>query len=384
LVICNQGKLVGIKAKSKGRGHAVHFTYTHFTHSKVIRRLAVYLILTSSLLGCAQSEAKPLSKGERLLSIDLTWAANSDFGEAFFLGKSLGMQVTNLSVQWDELEPSPGQYSSPDDLLQNANSFFPTQDIVVSLMVGFIDTNNLRLPSDLVGKPVDDPEVIERFKRLLDYVFAEIPDLGLTSLSIGNEIDGYLATDKELWQQYTRFFQAVSAYAKTKRPGLVVGSKLGFGGLMGEAQNLSADLIRSSDAVMLTYYPLEADFTVKNPEVVFDDFAKLVQAFPDKPIYILELGYPSSPLLNSSEEKQAQFVQNVFRAWDKGAAHIKLIDFLWLHDISPEVVNELGTYYKLDNQNFLEYLATLGLRTHQGQSKQAFEVLKQEAKQRGW
>jgi hypothetical protein len=361
----------------------VHFNYMHFTHSKVIRRLAVCLILASSL-GCTSSKAQPLPKGERLLSIDLTWAANDDFGGAYRLGKSVGMQVTNLSVQWDELEPSPGHYVSSDNLLQNANSFFPTQGVAVSLMVGFIDTNNLRLPSDLVGKPFDDPEVIERFKRLMDYVFSQIPNLELTSLSLGNEIDGYLASDERLWQQYTKFFQETSAYAKTKRPGLVVGSKLGFGGLTGNAQNLSADLVRSSDAVMLTYYPLGADFTVKNPEVVFDDFAKLVQAFPDKPIYILELGYPSSSVIGSSETLQAQFVQNVFRAWDEQAAHIKLIDFLWLHDISPELVNELGTYYGLDNQNFLEYLATLGLRTHQGEAKPAFDMLGQEAKRRGW
>jgi hypothetical protein len=356
----------------------------HFRDTKVIKRLAVLLILISSLLGCAQEETQPLPKGERLLSLDLTWAAHSDFGEAFLLGKSVGMQVTNLSVQWDELEPSPGQYTSPDEVLQNANSFFPTQDIAVSLMVGFIDTNNLRLPSDLSDKSFDDPEVIERFKRLLDYVFAEIPDLELTSLSIGNEIDGYLGTNEKLWQQYTTFFQDVSAYAKTKRANLSVGSKLGFGGLTGSAYKPSADLVRSSDAVMLTYYPLNNDFTVKNPRVVFGDFAKLVEAFPDKPIYILEAGYPSSRVIGSSETQQAQFVQNVFRAWDEEATHIKLIDFLWLHDIAPEVVKDLGSYYGLDDGNFLEYLATLGLRTHQGEAKPAFEMLGQEAKKRGW
>jgi hypothetical protein len=356
----------------------------HFIPGKVIRTLAVCLLLTLGLLGCAQGEVKPLPKGERLLSIDLTWAENSDFGEAFVLAKAVGMQVTNVSVQWDELEPSPGQYTNPDALLQNANSFFPTQDISVSLMVGFIDTNNLRLPSDLIGKSFDDPEVIERFERLLDYVFAEIPNLELTSLAIGNEIDGYLGTDKKRWQEYSNFFREVSGYARSKRSDLVVGSKIGFGGLTGNVRDLSKDLVQASDGVMLTYYPLNADFTVKDPSVVHEDFAKLVALFPDKPIYILEAGYPSSNLVGSSETLQAQFVQNVFRAWDKHAAHLKLIDFLWLHDISPEVVRDLGNYYGLDNGNFLEYLATLGLRTHRGEAKPAFEMLQQEAEQRGW
>jgi hypothetical protein len=339
------------------------------------------------LFGCAQQEENvpsAVSKGERLLSIDLTWAENSDFGEALLLAKTVGLQATNLSLHWDELEPFPGQYTSPNNILQIADEFFPPQAVAVSLMVGFIDTNNLRLPSYLAGKFFDDPEVIDRFKRLLDYVFSEIPNLELTSLSIGNEIDSSLGTDEKAWQQYTTFFREVSAYAKTKRPNLVVGSKLGFGGLTTSAHKLSAHIIRASDAVMLTYYPLNADFTVRHPEVVETDFAKLVALFRDKPIYILEAGYPSSPLLNSSENKQERFVHEIFRAWDTYADKIKLLDFLWLHDIAPAQVEELGRYYGLNDEKFLAYLATLGLRSFDGKDKRAFVVLQEEAGARGW
>ncbi len=353
----------------------------------ITRGLLTSFLLSHFLLGCAQQEsdaASVIPKGERILSIDLTWAGNSDFGEAFVLAQSVGMQATNISLQWDELEPTPGNYTDPDAWLRNANAFFPAQNVSVSLMVGFVDTNNLRLPSYLSGKSFDDPEVIERFKRLLDYVFKQLPDLELTSLSVGNEIDGYLGTDEKLWREYTNFFGEVSTYAKTKRADLIVGGKLGFGGLTGSAYELSSELVEISDAVMLTYYPLEADFTVKNPEVVFEDFAKLLARFPDKPIYILEAGYPSSALLNSSEEKQAVFVQNVFHAWDEHAARIKLIDFLWLHDIASELVDELGGYYGLNDEKFKAYLATLGLRTFDGQDKLAFKTLQEETKQRGW
>jgi hypothetical protein len=351
-----------------------------------IKRVLASLVLSHFLLGCAQQETNiPVTpKGERLLSIDLTWAGDSDFGEAFVLGQSVGMEATNISVQWDELEPLPNQYTDPDTWLQNANEFFPAQNVSVSLMVGFVDTNNVRLPAYLADKSFDDPEVVERFKRLLDYVFTKIPDLELTSLSIGNEIDGYLGTDEKLWQQYTNFFREVSTYAKIKRANLIVGSKLGFGGLTGSAYELSRELVAASDAVMLTYYPLNADFSVKNPEVVNDDFAKLVQLFPNKLIYILEAGYLSSDLLGSSEEKQALFVQNIFRAWDEHATQIKLIDFLWLHDIAPELVSELGNYYGLNDEKFKAYLATLGLRTFADQDKLAFKTLQEETKRRGW
>jgi len=56
------------------------------------------------------------------------------------------------------------------------------------------------MPADLAGTPFDDPAFIQRFKALLDYVLAQIPDLQLTSLAIGNEIDGYLGADKEAFR----------------------------------------------------------------------------------------------------------------------------------------------------------------------------------------
>ncbi len=341
--------------------------------------LAYFLCFT--LFAYAQST--PL-KGERQLSLEITNASDDDYGYAFSLAKSTGMQLTTLALMWDDLEPSPGNYEVETNWLQIANDFFPEQNLSITLVINPIDTNTLRLPQDLKDKAFDDPEVMARYKALIDYVFSQIPDLTLSSFSVGNEIDGYLGTDKEKWRQYTHFFEDVAAYIKSKREGLIVGSKLGFGGLTSSAYDLSQELIKSSDAVMLTYYPLEADFTVKDPTVVHEDFAKLAKLFPYKPIYVLESGYPSSEILGSSEEMQAKFVHEIFSAWDEQAAHITVLDFLWLHDLPPAVVDELAGYYGLNNKKFKAYLGTLGLRTFDAQDKKAFQTLLQEAKARGW
>jgi hypothetical protein len=301
-------------------------------------------------------------KGERVLSIDITISSNNDYDYAFALAQSAGAEDTSLSLQWDDLEPTPGQYGSDPNWLEIANTFYPSQNVAISLTLAPIDTNNLRLPEDLEEKSFADPEVIERFKRLLAYVFSQIPDLELSSLAIGNEIDAYLLTDEQRWRDYQTFFREVSSYAKSLRPDLVVGSKVTFGGL-GVAGEFITDLNTYADAVMLTYYPLEADFTVKHPDIVSSNFDKVVQTFPDKPIYILEAGYPSSSVLNSSEEKQAEFIRAVFRAWDEHAAQIKLVSFTWLHDVSPESLEFFATYYRMNDKKFLAFIATLGLRT---------------------
>ena len=135
---------------------------------------------------------------------------------------------------------------------------------------------------------------------------------------------------------------------------------------------------------MVTYYPLNGDFSVREPAVVHEDFDKLTKAYLEKPIYILEAGYPSSKDCDSSEAKQAEFITETFRAWDSHAEKIVLISFSWLNDISPASVDELEGYYGFSNRGFAAYLGSLGLLNYDGSEKSAFRQLKAEAEARGW
>ena len=47
-------------------------------------------------------------------------------------------------------------------------------------------------------------------------------------------------------------------------------------------------------------------------------------------------------------------------------------------------VQSYTKYYGVGQRAFAEYLGTLGLRSHDGKDKQAFQTLRQEAKSRGW
>jgi hypothetical protein len=131
---------------------------------KHIKILMLNLLLLVGFVAQAQSS---LPKGERLLSIDLTMSSDDDFGKAFTLAREAGMQVTSLSLAWDDLESSPGQYGSDPNWLEIANLFYSEQGVPISLTLTPIDTNNLRLPDDLKDKPFDDPEVIERLATRL-------------------------------------------------------------------------------------------------------------------------------------------------------------------------------------------------------------------------
>jgi len=364
----------------------------------VVKAVCMPLALLFAALACGEPAAPvastespradatppPLPRGDRLLGIDVTQAAGEDFDQAFRVARSAGLQFTSLSVAWDDLEPRPGEYAADPNWLAIANSYYAAEDVPLALTISPIDTNRVRLPEDLRGKDLNDPEVVARFERLLDYVFTQVVEVDLAVLAIGNEVDATLGGDVEAWEEYTDFFNAAAAHARTARPGLGVGVKVTMSGLTGETFSVAKGLNEQADIVLVTYYPLRSDFGVREPSVVPDDFASLAYSYPSRPIGFLEVGYPSSDRLGSSEALQAEFVRSVFEAWDEHADQIELLNFTWLTDAPEASVDEWSDYYGLHDDRFAAYLSSLGLRQNDGTAKMALEVLAAETRARGW
>lgn len=345
------------------------------------------ILLTLLLASCDSTEEPdddPLPRGARAVAVDVSLADGEEYNTAFTRARDLGADVFMLSIGWEDIETAPGVYAPSFDYLAVANGYYPTRNARIALMIGPIDTNVERLPADLKGRALDDPEVIARFHALLDHVFAKIPDLELDLLAIGNEIDISLGADTDRWEEYRRFHADVAGYARSLRPGLRVGVKMTLNGLTGPMKEYAAAINAASDLILVTHYPLNGDFTVRDPEEIGDDVDKLVAAVDAKPIHFLELGYPSGSANNSSEEKQAEFIRETFLAWDRHAARIPFIAFGIMTDRSRSEVESFGDYYGIDDEKFLEYLRTLGLRTHVGEDKAGWAALTEELEARGW
>jgi hypothetical protein len=324
----------------------------------------------------------PLPRSNRLLGIDVTIPREGSYDDAFRVARSAGMEFTTLSLGWDELEPAPGLYD--DELLDAANAFYPLTGTKLALTITVIDTVTLRMPPDLDGRAFDDAEVVSRFNALLQHVLERLSDVDVFVLSIGNEVDSYLADDELLWQQYTEFFRQTAEHARELRPGMDVGVKMQFRGLTRDAIEQAQTLNECSDAVLVTYYPLKDDFAVRPPWQVDADLGEVAALYPDRTVMLLECGYPSGAEVGSSEELQADFVRQTFAAWDHRALWLRVVCFTWLHDRSPGDVDSFSRYYGSEDEQFLEFLGTLGLRTFDGHSKAAFDVLQTEASVRGW
>ena len=355
-----------------------------------------------------------LQKNDRLLGIHPS-EPQTGFVKAFQVAQTVGFDYYNLHLIWGKGSfvgtlPVPpmetnshmgclGASTYNFGLANSAHGFYSAYNKKLMITIGTIDTNNKFVPECLTGVAFDDATfMIQMFKYMLDGLFSElnsgIPQK-LVLLNIGNEIDAYseLSTCPSAgWTRYKTFFDAVSSYAKTKQSNLQISVTGTYSGLIDPNKvPCFKSLLANADVVSVTYYPMDSNFKMKSPDVVYEDFKKIVDLYPDKPIYFQEAGYSSgSQHVSSSVSLQAQFIKNVFKGWDKFQPNIKAVSFLNLHEWSQTQVDGFGTQYQVCPgslcSSFKEYLQTLGLRTFSGDGtdKESFQTLKTEASKRGW
>ena len=345
--------------------------------------LAAILILPACGSGGSDGAPGPVPRGSRIIGIHVQPPQDNDYNAAIAQAQSFGTSSVPFFATWASLETAPGVFDGA--LLATVNAYYPPKGLLNSITIAPINTNIVEVPADLAGTAWDHPTMIARFNALQDFIFSQIPAVTLTAYCIGNEVDSTL-TSAPAVAAYKTFYEAARAHALTLRPGLKVGVTLTMNGLIGPSKALYASLNAASDIVAVTYYPLNNDFTVKPPSQVAVDVDALMLQYPTTPVFMKEIGYPSSATCNSSEELQRQFVVEVFNAWDRYADRIPLLYFFLLSEWSQAQVDQLALYYGAATPPFKEFLKTLGLRTYPGAGadKPGFTQLQAEAHARGW
>jgi hypothetical protein len=140
-------------------------------------------------------------------------------------------------------------------------------------------------------------------------------------------------------------------------------------------------LNQNSDAIFTLYYPVTGD-----PAAVPVHMAWLATLYASRKIHVKEVGYPSTILTGSSEEKQADFLSALFTGWDNHADQIELVGYFQLTDFAPALVDYYVDYYGYDVPIFRAFLGSLGLRTWPaaGTRKLSWDRFAFEARSRGW
>lgn len=123
---------------------------------------------------------------------------------------------------------------------------------------------------------------------------------------------------------------------------------------------------------------------VRDPTVIHSELGQMLDSNPSKNFSISEIGYPSSPLCNSSETKQSLFFQEMFKFAQNRSSRLNSVLVNWLHDVDNSTLEKWKTYYGSSNPAFIGYLATLGLRNYNLTDKLAWPNFKCAAFQAGY
>ncbi|HET6369729.1 MAG TPA: hypothetical protein VFG95_00935 [Nitrospiria bacterium] len=298
---------------------------------------------------------------------DATYKEDYDFGSA------AGANGAQIIVPWSVFENPPGTFNT--SFVDNAGyglNPLAARGLTILFTFSSIGVSNRTVPSDLVGVPFNSSTMKARYRNAIDHLLPYLNG-NVIYLSVGNEVDTYLSANPGEWAAYREFIEDAYSYLHQVRPGIKVGVTTTFGGASGAAKAEVADLNTMSELFVLTYYGTGTQFQVEDPSAVKSNIAEMVSLANGRPVVIQEIGYPGAASLNSSEQKQADFVANVFQAWlAQGAAKIPFVSFFKMKEWTPAhcaTVSSGGA----PGEPFYDFLCSLGLRNNDYTPKLAWQ-----------
>jgi hypothetical protein len=253
--------------------------------------------------------------------------------------QSRGLAIGRLQIDWPELEPAPTVYA-PGALESELNRM-RGRGLQTFLLISVYDSEGPVLPQDLQGKSLDDPEVIRRFKGLMDWVIPMLAANGGYALSISNEADNWFGDLPNLSNQLLTFLQESRAHIKDINPLMAVTVTHAVGNLF-RYEDQVLPLVEASDLGAWNFYgnkPLtERPYNATMTEAEIRQKAqKLLDLTGESQILIQELGMHSAGGLGASSlEAQKTFFRVFGQIMDR-EPRIRAA-YLWqMVDWSPEL-----------------------------------------------
>jgi hypothetical protein len=325
-----------------------------------------------------KSDSRPLNIGITVSTFANEKTTPQNLLKRFEQASQAGITFLSAAQKWTEIEQKPGQYN-----LEGLDFQVATADrlnIPMSVTLRMIDTVDRVLPNDVKMAAWDSPQMQQRVLPLIDAMSSHFRGR-VKWFMFGNEIDGYFGRHPDEIPAFARLLALVKQHVKQHSTQTIVSSTLMFGGI--DSLNGALSSLNSQfEFVSITYYPIRSNFTMKPPSVVFADFGKIRNLAAGRKVILQEIGYPSSSLNDSSQDRQAEFYKDVFQAMRQNRDVVEAGSFFLLGDLPDQFVKDLAGFYGMPSQKvFLAFLQTLGMFDMQGQPKKSWTVFRSEMAQ---
>jgi hypothetical protein len=307
---------------------------------------------------------------------------NSGELDAVLLSFASGARVLTAQVSWADLLGM--QSAETWQRLHSLGSLVQTQKktLLVSLLT--VDGVTDKRPSALKTIAWDHPTTIASMHSLLDTL---LENLGteLRYLSLGNEVDRYVAAQPGQAAAFLAFAADAISYANTRAKVLPAHESLQTtvtwshsswttGALPSPS---AAPLLAASEVVMVSYAPMDDQLHAASSDVAHGDLPAMLKAIDGKPLVLASVSYPSSSLIGATEDAQAHFIDLLLLEVTAHRASVPFVAVNALHDPEPEAC--LARAASMGHEGSAELYAwwcSTGLRTRDGEPKKAFDTFR--------
>ncbi len=282
-----------------------------------------------------------------------------------------GMSVARLQIDWPELEPSANSFNKA--ALESRLDEMKSQGLQTFLLISAYDSGEAVVPADLLGKTFDDPEFIQRFKNLMDWVIPMLVEYDGYLISISNEAENSFEEVPDLHKDILTFLVEVKKHVHEIDEQMAVTVTFSEGSLDGNKPGID-EILEASDVIAWNfyggdfqddgspyYYPANSESEIKA------DIERMLTVSGEKNIVIQELGmWSGDTYLDSSEEIQRKFFEVVFAEMQKhdrirAAYNFQMVDWSpGTTEIFSELLRDEGLDQDFIDQ-FAESLNTIGL-----------------------
>ncbi len=294
-----------------------------------------------------------------------------------------GMSVCRLQIDWPELEPSPNTYDKVR--FEQRLMEMKAQGLQPFLLISAYDSGEPVVPDDLQEKNFDDPEFIQRFKSLMDWVIPLLVEYDGFLISISNEAENSFGEVTGLDNQILIFLQEIKEHVHQLNENMAVTVTFSEGSLDEDKPGIY-DILAACDVACFNFYGAKSQFTpplyyvAQTESEIKSDIQRMLDVSGEKYIVIQELGmYSGNTTLNSSQEIQQKFFEVFFSEMKneeriKAAFNFQLVD--WSTEVTEIFSQELedeGMPQEFIDQ-FAESLETIGLINYNnGTRKKAWD-----------